>query len=87
MEGDLSSCKKEIGDPPSIKRRSYALSVGLGIYVTAFTTVQLAQAALDESVDSITSDRKFFLAVEGTTTVLNGCTIHTIESDAATIRE
>lgn len=70
-----------------MKRRFYALIIGLGIYVTAFAAVQSAQATLGESADSIASDRKSLLAVQGGTAALNGCTIHTIGSDATIVRE
>ncbi|HUI67132.1 MAG TPA: DUF2844 domain-containing protein [Nitrospirota bacterium] len=70
-----------------MKKRFYALLIGLGIYVTAFASVQSAQAALGESADSITSDRLSLSAVQGVTTTLNGYTIHTIESDATKVRE
>jgi hypothetical protein len=87
VEGDLSSYKKETLNPTTLKRRFYALFIGLGIYVIAFAIVQSAQAAPGESTDSITSDRKSLLAAQGATTALNGYTIHTMESDATTVRE
>jgi hypothetical protein len=60
-----------------MKRRFYFF-YGLGIYVTVFTAVQLAQGARGESADSITSDHKSLLAVQGATMALDSYTNHTI---------
>lgn len=87
MEGDLSSFKKATGDPTIMNRRLCALFLGLGISVAILAAAHVAHAALGESADSISSDRKVLSAVRGAATARNGYTIQTIESDSTTVRE
>lgn len=70
-----------------MKRRLYALFLGLSLSVATFATAQRAQATLGESADSITSDRKALSAVQGAKSFVNGYTIQEIESDSIIIRE
>ncbi len=70
-----------------MKRRLCALLLGLGISAAILVAAHVAHAALGESADSITSDRKSLSAARGATTARAGCTIQTIESDSTTVRE
>ncbi len=85
--GDLSSYIKATEDPTTMKRRLCALFLGLGISAAILAAAHSAHAALGESADSITSDRKALSAVRGATTARDGYTIQTIESDSMTVRE
>ncbi len=73
--------------PATMKRRFYALFIGLGISAAVLAAAHAAHAALGESADSVMSDQKALSAVRGATTVLPGYTIQTIGSGAATVRE
>ena len=72
-----------------MNRRLFALFLGLGISAAFLATAHTAYAALGESADSITSDRKSLSAVRGAGAAIirNGYTIQTIESDSTTVRE
>lgn len=61
----------------------------VGLYFTAFTiaTVQTARATLGESVDSVTSDRKAYSAVQHATLTRKGFTVQEFKSDANMVRE
>jgi hypothetical protein len=70
-----------------MKRRLYALFLGLGFLAVAFAAAPRVQATLGESVDSVSLDRKALSAVRGVTTVRNGYSVHIIESPSTVIRE
>lgn len=70
-----------------MKRRLYALFLGLSLSVATFATAQRAQATLGESADSITSDQNALSAVQGSITVHNGYTVQEILSDSTIVRE
>jgi hypothetical protein len=70
-----------------MKRMLYVLFICLGFSAVFFASVQRVQATLGEAVDSISSDRKVLAAVQGSTTVRYGYTIHEIESAATVVRE
>ena len=70
-----------------MKRSLYTLSLGLGLSVAIFASVQRAEAVLGESADSVESDRKVLSAVRGATTVRDGYTVHEVGSGATTVRE
>jgi hypothetical protein len=70
-----------------MRRRLYALFLGIGLLSMAFATSQQAQATLGESVDSVTSDQKSLSALRPSTTIRNGYTVHEITSDSTTVRE
>lgn len=70
-----------------MKIKLYAFFLSLGLFMSIFVTVQQTQAALGESSDSITLDKKALSAVRRTTTVRNGYTIHEIASDSTVVRE
>ncbi len=59
----------------------------LGISAGFFLAAHPALAALGESADSITSDRKSLSAALGATITRDAYTIQTIETDATTVRE
>jgi hypothetical protein len=72
----------------TMKRRLSTLVLGLGISAAILTAAHdAAHAALGESAESITSDRKALSAQHGATTTHDGYTIQTIKSDATTVRE
>lgn len=70
-----------------MKRKLYILFVGLGFSAVLFVTAQQVQATLGESPDSISSDEEFLSAVKRSTTVLNGFTVHEIDSGVTVVRE
>ena len=70
-----------------MKRKLYILFVGLGFSAVLFVTAQQVQATLGESPDSISSDEESLSAVQRSTTVLNGFTVHEIDSGVTVIRE
>jgi Protein of unknown function (DUF2844) len=70
-----------------MKSRFCVLLLCLGISAVILAYAHVAHAALGESADSITSDRKSLSAARGATIVRDGYSIQTIESDAATVRE
>jgi len=70
-----------------MKRSLYTLSLGLGLSVAIFASVQRAEAVLGESADSVESDRRVLSAVRGATTVRDGYTVHEVSSGATTVRE
>jgi hypothetical protein len=70
-----------------MRRRLYALLLGIGLLATTFATAQQAQATLGETTDSVTSDQKSLSAVRRATTIRNGYTVHEITSDSTTVRE
>jgi len=70
-----------------MKRSLYTLSLGLGLSVAIFASVQRAEAVLGESADSVESDRRVLSAVRGATTVRDGYTVHEVGSGATTVRE
>ncbi|MBI3596304.1 MAG: DUF2844 domain-containing protein [Nitrospirae bacterium] len=70
-----------------MRKRHFALFIGLSLWVAMLATVTPAQAALGESDDSITSDEKALSAVRGAAAVRNGYTVHEIRSDSTTVRE
>jgi hypothetical protein len=71
----------------TMKKKLCTLFLGLGISAAILAAAYVAHAALGESADSITSDRKSLSAVRGATTTRDSYTIQTIESDATTVRE
>jgi hypothetical protein len=70
-----------------MKRRLYALFLGLGFLAATFVTAPSVQATLGESADSVDSDRKALSAVRCVTTIRNGYTVQVIKSDSAVVRE
>jgi hypothetical protein len=76
-----------VKDASIMKRKLYALLLGLGLFVAALGTAQQAQAGLGESADSVASDRKALSAVQRATTAHNGYTVHEFASDATVVRE
>ena len=70
-----------------MKRKLYILFVCLGFSAVLFATAQRVQATLGESVESISSDGKVLSAMQRSTTVLNGYTVHEIESASTIVRE
>ncbi len=70
-----------------MKRRLVTLVLGLGISAAILTAAPMAHAALGESTDSITSDRKALSAAWGATIARSGYTIQTIVSASTTVRE
>ena len=70
-----------------MKRKFYALLLGLGLSVAVLTAAQQVQAGLGESADSVVSDRKALSAVQREITTSNRYTIHEFASDATTVRE
>ena len=70
-----------------MKKGTCCLFLGLGFLGAILLAAQVAHAALGESIDSITSDRKSLSAVQGAMTARDGYTIQTIESDSTTFRE
>jgi hypothetical protein len=74
-------------DARIMKRKFYALFLGLGLVIAVLAAAQQAQAALGESFDSVASDRKALSAVQRATTTYTGYTVHEFASDATTVRE
>jgi hypothetical protein len=69
------------------KRMFSGLLLGLSLALTIFTFAQQAQAALGESVDSVTSDQKAISAVRRAMKASTGYTVHEIRSETITVRE
>jgi len=76
-----------MGDRTTMNRRLSALLFGLIVSAVIGTAARVADAALGESADSITSDRKSLSAARGAATVHDNYTIQAIESDSVTVRE
>ena len=70
-----------------MRRRPYALLLGIGFLAATFATAQKAQATLGESADSVTSDQKSLSALRRATTIHNAYTVHEIATDSTTVRE
>jgi hypothetical protein len=70
-----------------MKRRRYALILGLGLSIVMLITVQDALAALGESVDSVESDRASLSAVRGAMKAHRNYTVHEIKTDSTVVRE
>jgi len=70
-----------------MKRKLYILFVCLGFSAVLFTTAQRVQATLGEAADSISSDGKVLSAVQRSTTVRSGYTVHEIDSASTVVRE
>jgi hypothetical protein len=70
-----------------MKKRHFALFIGLCIWVSLLGTEAPVRAVLGESDDSIASDEKTLSAVRGAAAVRNGFTVHEIQSNATTVRE
>ncbi len=70
-----------------MKKRIYSLFLVFGLLAAFFATTYRAQATLGESTDSVKSDREALSSVRSTITVLNGYTVHEIESDSTILRE
>jgi hypothetical protein len=70
-----------------MKRRLYALFLGIALSAAICATVQRAQATLGESAESIESDGDALSAVRRATTVCNGYTVRKIASDSVVVRE
>jgi len=70
-----------------MKRRLYALFLGLSLLMATLATAQQAHGTLGQSADSVTLDRKALSAVEGAKSFRNGYAIQEIHSDSIIIRE
>jgi hypothetical protein len=70
-----------------MKRRLYALFLGLGLSMAIFATAQRTEATLGESADTVESDRKALSAVRGATTDHNSYTVHEFDSNSTVVRE
>jgi len=70
-----------------MKRNLYILFVCLGFSAVLFAAAQRVQATLGESSDSISHDKKVLSAVQRSRTVLNGYTVHEIDSAPNVVRE
>jgi hypothetical protein len=70
-----------------MKRRLYALFLGLGLLLSFFATARLTGAALGEYADTIQSDRMALSAVRGPTTEHNRYSVHEFVSGATAVRE
>ena len=70
-----------------MKRKLYILFVCLGFSAVLFTTAPQVHATLGEAADSISSDGKVLSAVQRSTTVRNGYTVHEIDSASTIVRE
>lgn len=70
-----------------MKRKLYILVVGLVFFAILFAGAQRVQATLGEYADSISSDEKGLSALQRSTTVLNGYTVHEIDSASTVVRE
>ena len=70
-----------------MKRKLYILFLGLVFSAVFFATAQRVQAALGESADSVSSDEKVLSAIQRSTTVRNGYTVHEIDSVSTVVRE
>jgi len=74
-------------DSTALKRRLYALFLGLGLSIALLATAQRTEATLGESVDTVESDRKALMAVRGSTTVHKSYTVHEFNSNSNAVRE
>jgi hypothetical protein len=70
-----------------MKKRHFALFIGLCLWVSLLGTEAPVQAALGESEDSIASDEKALAALRSAAMIRNGYTVHEIQSDSTTVRE
>jgi hypothetical protein len=70
-----------------MKKRIKTLFPGFYFVAIILADVQLAQATLGESANSVESDRKAFAAVQNTTLTRNGYTVQELNSEANNVRE
>lgn len=70
-----------------MKKRHFALLIGLCLSATLLATEAPVRGALGERDDSIAADEKALSAVRGTAAVRKGYTIHEIQSDLNNVRE
>ena len=70
-----------------MKRRLYALLLGLGLAAAFLAAAGHVQATLGESEDSVDSDKTVIKAIGLTTIVHNSYTVRELRSDAVTLRE
>ena len=74
-------------DDSIIKRKPFAISLCLGLFVAALAIAQQAGATLGESVDSVASDQNAFSAVKRATTTRTSYTVHEFSIDGTYVRE
>lgn len=70
-----------------MKNKIYHVLIRVALLATMLATTRPVLAALGESSDSISSDRRALTAVRGAVTVRHGYTVQEIISESATIRE
>lgn len=70
-----------------MKGKLYILLAVIGFSAVLFATVRQVQATLGGSSGSISSDIKVLSAVQRSTTVRNGYTVHEIDSAPTVVRE
>ena len=70
-----------------MKRRLFARFIALCFSAAILAIAQRALATLGESIDSITKDSKALSAVRRSAKVVDGYTVHEVESDATSVRE
>jgi hypothetical protein len=70
-----------------MKRRRYALLLGLGIAAAFLALAEPVRATLGEAEDSINVDKTAIAATDISTEVHNGYTVRVLRSDAVTLRE
>lgn len=70
-----------------MKRKLYALLLGLGFAATLFAAAGRVQATLGESEDSVDADGTAIESTESSTAVHNGYRVRELRSAAVTLRE
>jgi hypothetical protein len=70
-----------------MKRRLYALLLGLGLAAAFLAAPGPVKAALGESADVVAPDQTALAAKQGSKTVRNGYTVQELGSDSVTLRE
>ncbi len=71
----------------AMKRRRYALFLGLGLSMVMLVTAPHTHGALGESVESVDSDRETLTAVRGAMTAHRDYSVHEIKTPSTVVRE
>ena len=89
---DERGCRQDPDQPreridTAMKRRRYALFLGLGLSMAMLVTAPHTHGALGEPVESVDSDRETLTAVRGAMTAHRDYTVHEIKTNSTVIRE
>jgi len=74
-------------DSSALKRRVYALFLGLGLSMAIIAAVQRVEASLGDSADTVESDRQSLMATRTATKAHSGYTVYEFNSTSTAVRE